>query len=76
MGEINLPLVTNVAQVALVEKLPAAGVDFLLDYELAGGRIWVQPSSEDVVLEQEEPEVHDSVNGSDQEGEVCCSFWG
>ncbi|MPC35885.1 hypothetical protein E2C01_029322 [Portunus trituberculatus] len=38
---LSCPLVTTAARVAVAEKLPIPGVDFLLGNVLAGGRVWV-----------------------------------
>ncbi len=50
------PLVTTEACVAMADHLPVAGVDFLLGNDLAGGRVWVQPSPCEAVVEVDEPE--------------------
>ena len=39
--ELLCPLIITTAQLAVVEQLPVAGVDFLLGNDLAGGRVWM-----------------------------------
>ncbi len=62
-AEIRLtcPLVTVVARVALAEDLPVSDVDFLLENDLAGGRVWEQLPSADAVPNVKAAESADSV---------------
>ena len=39
--KLSCPLITTTAQVAVAEHLPVAGVDFLLENDSAGERVWV-----------------------------------
>ena len=54
---LTCPLVTATARVAVAESLPVSGVDFLLGNDLAGGRVWVQPSSSEPVVAGEKEQV-------------------
>ena len=59
--KLSCPLITTTAQVAVVEQLPVAGVDFLLGNDLAGGRVWVPTPTGDEASEVSGHSVPDPV---------------